>query len=247
MLHNLGYVQTGSCFRPLVGPDRSEWIPNRGDHYYWPTDAAVERDLVRVYALEVAPNPSVEGGAFDFLPTDVDVAVLRLPQLTLVRMEETPSTAEPAYGAMWRDRTSTAPATTLRTSGTRSTSPGPLPVALLGRGGLGQRPGRGGAHHHRADAGGSVDRTGGRYRITARPTPSSARHRTVDLPHPQGPWTKEVIATVPPLGPDEFSYTATSTPSSGWRTGSSSSPGTATGFTAGPVAYGPHHLSVPDR
>jgi hypothetical protein len=79
MIHNLAYVQSGACFRPLVGPGRSEWLPNRGDHYYWPTDAVVERDTLRVYALEVGPNASVDGGAFDFAPLDVDVAIYSLP------------------------------------------------------------------------------------------------------------------------------------------------------------------------
>jgi hypothetical protein len=164
-------------------------------------------------------------------------------------MEETPSTAEPAYGAMVEGPyvygTRYDPAHLGHSIYVARTG---SPWRYWDGEGWDSNPAEAVPIITGADAGGSVDRTGGRYRITAKAhtflSPDIARWTA---PHPQGPWTKEVIATVPPLGPDEFSYTATSHPEQRLANGQLLVSWNRNRFTAGPVAYGPHHLSVPDR
>ena len=246
-IHNLAYVQTGACFRPLAGPDRTEWIPSRSGHFYWPTDAVVEQDVVRVYALEVGPNTSVDGGAFDFAVVDVDVAILRLPDLTLLRMEETPATADPIYGAMAEgqyvygtryDPAHVGHSIFVARTGSPWTywngvtwDPDPAAAAPIITG---------------ADAGGSIDRATGQYRITAKVNSIfSSEIAQWTSPNPAGPWTKKVIASVPLHNQDEFSYFATSHPEQRLGSGQLLVSWNRNTRTTGPVDYGPHYLSVP--
>lgn len=250
IIRNLAYVQDaagGGCFRPLVGPERTAVLPGHGDRWYWPTDAVVDGEVLRVYAHEVGPDPSADGVALDFTVVDMDVAVFSLPDLRLLRMEELPPTGDVLYGNMAEGR---------YVFGARQTEGfidgHELFVARTGYpwhfwdgGGWNLDPASAAPILTGAEPG-SVDTATGQWRITGK----VKSFLTSDIatwtgPNPWGPFTKTVVATVPPLGEGEFSYLATSHPEQRLADGRLLVSWNLNSMTGAPVAYGLHYTSVP--
>jgi hypothetical protein len=98
MVNNSAMVQTGNCFRPLLGGTPAApaaWIaPARRDgSWYWPADAVVDGGRLHVLLMHVVDT----GGKIGHVD-GIHRATLRLPDLTLERIVAIPHTSQRHYG-----------------------------------------------------------------------------------------------------------------------------------------------------
>ena len=98
MVNNSAMLQTGSCFQAILGGTAATpaaWIaPARRDgSWYWPADAVVDGGRLHVLLMHVVRTSSKIGDTVGF-----HRATLRLPDLTLERLDVVPGTRTRHYG-----------------------------------------------------------------------------------------------------------------------------------------------------
>src|SRR5262245_11705721 len=89
-------VQSGNCFRPLMGGSadaRSDLIPAPSGEWYWPTTGVVESsgsgNVLRMFVFHMTTGN--EPGAFNFRLIDMRIATFTLPGLQLTGVQGIPS------------------------------------------------------------------------------------------------------------------------------------------------------------